>query len=134
MIATAEEEGFVPLFDCIANPSGAAQGAMGVHYIQPSRFDDQLDLEEPEVLVYEPQADGSMRLVAVEYVIPAVAWAQEESGWPEFLGQELKYKTTMGKYGKGDGIDPYFEVHAWVWKNNPSGMFADWNPSVACAN
>ena len=41
----------------------------------------------------------------------------------------------MGKYGKEDGVAPYYEVHAWVWKHNPSGrLFADWNPRVSCSN
>ena len=132
-IETAEQGGFVPLFDCIANLSDAAQGAMGIHYILPSRFDDELNLDEPEVLIYEPQADGRMRLVAVEYVVPSVAWP-EDADPPEFLGQELKYKTTMGKYGKEDGVDPYYELHVWVWDHNPSGMFEDWNPTVSCSS
>jgi hypothetical protein len=26
----------------------------------------------------------------------------------------------------------YWYVHMWVWKVNPAGLFADWNPAVAC--
>jgi hypothetical protein len=126
----ALDAGFIQLFDCIENQSDASIGAMGVHFIEPTRFDDQLVLEEPEVLVYELKSDGRMKLVAVEYIIPAAAWNQETP--PVFLGQELKYKTTMGQYGQADGIDPYYEVHVWAWKHNPSGFFADWNPQVSC--
>jgi hypothetical protein len=130
-VEVAEEDGFVPLFDCIENPNDSALGAMGIHYIQPARFDAQLDLEQPEVLVYEPQSNGRLKLVAVEFIIPAAAWP-EDAPVPEFLGQELKYKTSMGKYDKEDGIDPYYELHAWIWKNNPAGIFEDWNPKVSC--
>jgi hypothetical protein len=130
-VEMAEADGFVQLFDCIADPAQPSKGAMGVHYIKPDRFDADLDLEEPEVLVYEPLPNGEMKLAAVEYIIPAAAWSDGAPA-PQFLGQELKYKTTMGKYGEDDGIDPYYEVHVWVWEHNPSGMFADWNPNVTC--
>jgi hypothetical protein len=120
----AEADGFVPLFDCIDH---ATEGAMGFHYILPSRFDDQLRLSEPEVLLYEQHKNGKKKLVGVEYVIPAPAWSGSEP--PTFLGQELKFKTTVGQYPVDD---PYYEVHVWTWRNNPNGMFADWNPTVTC--
>jgi hypothetical protein len=131
-LKVAEADGFVPLFDCIVDPAQPSKGAMGVHYIKPDRFDSELDLREPEVLVYEPLANGGMRLVATEYIIPAAAWPPVGAPPPVFLGQALKYKTTMGKYGKDDGIEPYYELHIWAWKHNPNGMFADWNPRVTC--
>ena len=31
------------------------------------------------------------------------------------------------------GPTPFYELHVWAWKNNPSGTFADWNPNVSCA-
>ena len=69
----AVDAGFVQLYDCIAHTEDPSIGAMGVHFIYPARFDDQLVLEEPEVLVYEQKSDGRMKLVAVEYIIPAAA-------------------------------------------------------------
>ncbi len=116
-------DGFTPLFECISDP---VAGAMGVHYIQSDRFDGRLELSEPEALVFEPQADGRRELVAIEYIIPAAAWSESEP--PTFLGQTLQYKTMVGPHE----VDPYYELHAWVWEDNPSGMFADWNPDVAC--
>jgi hypothetical protein len=117
-LEVAEADGFVPLFGCIDSPG---QGAMGWHYVNPERMDGNLVLEEP---------DGRARLLGVEYVVPAAAW--EESDPPEFLGQTLLYKTTVGSHGPEDGVDPYYEVHAWVWYRNPTGVFADWNPAVIC--
>ena len=122
-IEVAEADGYEQFFECIDKPS---EGAMGVHYIMPSRFDDQLDLNEPEVLIYDVRANGPARLVAVEYVIPAAAWSGDEA--PSFLGQRLQYKTTMGPHE----LDPYYELHVWAWRRNPSGRFADWNPRVVC--
>ncbi len=116
-------DGFTPLFECISDP---AAGAMGVHYIQSDRFDSRLELSEPEALVFEPQADGRRELVAIEYIIPATAWSGSEP--PTFLGQTLQYKTMVGPHE----VDPYYELHAWVWADNPSGMFADWNPEASC--
>ena len=127
----AEKDGFFQLFDCIANQTNPSVGAMGIHFIFPDRLDDNLVLEEPEVLVYEQKSNGRMKLVAVEYIIPAAAWSEGVPP-PVFLGQELKYKTTMGQYGQDDGIDPYYELHVWAWKNNPNGLYADWNPKVSC--
>ncbi|MGC9522314.1 MAG: hypothetical protein ACP5HG_10610 [Anaerolineae bacterium] len=127
LLKVAEADGFEPLFECIADP---AQGAMGWHYIRGDRFNDQLSLEEPEVLIYDFEPNGEAKLVAVEYIIPAAAWAGAEP--PEFLGHELKYKTTVGPHGADEGVTPYYELHVWTWRRNPSGMFADWNPRVSC--
>src|SRR5262245_22330809 len=54
-----------PFMGCFANDSGA----MGIHYQNTS-----IDLaatpavDKPPFLMYEPQQDGTMRLVGVEYV------------------------------------------------------------------
>jgi hypothetical protein len=122
-LEVAKADGYQQLFECIDH---SQEGAMGVHYIMPSRFDDRLSLSEPEVLVYDVESNGEAKLVAVEYVIPGAAWNKSQA--PTFLGQELKYKTTMGPHE----LDPYYEVHVWAWHRNPSGLYADWNPRVTC--
>ena len=30
------------------------------------------------------------------------------------------------------GIPDFYALHAWIWKSNPSGIFAMWNPKVKC--
>ena len=30
------------------------------------------------------------------------------------------------------GLDPFYELHVWAWKQNPTGTFADMNPNVSC--
>jgi len=99
---------------------------MGQHYINNGLVDSSLELEKPEVLMYEPQSTGRMKLISVEYIIFDDDWDQPEP--PQFLGQTLKRKTAAGTHE----VPPFFEVHAWVWKQNPSGVFADWNPNVSC--
>jgi len=36
--------------------------------------------------------------------------------------------------GNRYGLPPFYELHAWIWQNNPDGMFKDWNPSGSCAS
>ena len=51
---------------CIDQPG---QGGMGVHYVNGSLFNAQLDPLKPQALIYEPLANGEMRLVGVEYIV-----------------------------------------------------------------
>jgi hypothetical protein len=116
-------DGFTPLFECISDPTA---GGMGFHYVRADRLDATLELSKPEALVYAPKADGRRELLAVEYIIPAADWSGSEP--PAFLGQALQYKTAVGRHS----VDPYYALHVWLWGDNPSGMFADWNPEVTC--
>lgn len=119
-------DGYEALFDCTINPNDPP-AAMGQHYINGElASDDVLDIEKPEVLMYEPQANGQMKLVSVEYVVFEDAWTG--SGTPEFLGQTMARKTAVGVHE----VPPFYEVHAWAWSHNPNGDFADWNPNVTC--
>jgi hypothetical protein len=70
-------------------------------------------------VLYEPGTNGQLRLVALEYVIPAAAWTSPEP--PELLGRRL----TLNSFG-------LWALHVWLWKRNPSGLYADWNPEVSC--
>lgn len=119
-------DGYEILFDCTVNPNNPAE-AMGQHYINTAlAADDVLELERPEVLMYEPQPDGSMQFVGVEYIIFEDAWTGDAP--PEFLGRTLARKTAVGVHP----VPPFYEVHAWVWAHNPAGDFADWNAKVSC--
>ena len=48
----------------------AKLGGMGFHFAKGSTIDGHLNELEPEVLVYEPEKDGRLQLVAVEFIIP----------------------------------------------------------------
>lgn len=112
---------------CIDN----AAGGMGVHYVNGSRIDGVLDPAQPEVLVYEPQPDGSMQLGAVEYVVFASDWTGEDP--PELFGHSFHYMPGQDEANPNRyGLPAFWELHAWVWTPNPNGMFADWNPRVTC--
>jgi hypothetical protein len=107
---------FAPLTPCLSSPAGG----MGYHYGNPAYIDGTVNAMEPEVLVYEPVKNGSLRLVAVEYIVPLEAW--QESDPPMLFGEHFNRN-------EGAGI---WALHVWLWKHNPSGMFADWNPNVTC--
>ena len=108
----------------------ATAGAMGYHYGNLGRFDANVALLEPEVLMYEPQAGGHMRLVGMEYIVPLEAWADaghdlnDPEDVPELLGQQYTRHSFL----------PIFKLHIWLWRNNPQGTYADWNPKVSCAH
>ena len=94
---------------------------MGYHYVNTQLLDDKLDVANPEALLYEPEANGQLRLVAVEYVIPKAAWTSPNP--PELFGQKLVL----------NAFD-LWALHVWAWENNPSGIYANWNPRVNCDN
>lgn len=112
---------------CIANPG---VGVMGVHYVNGSAVGDAiLDPAKPEALVYQPQPNGKLRLVAVEYIVFQGAWLQAgNTEAPRLFGRPLTLIPLQNRYG----LPPFYEIHAWLWKNNPDGMFKDWNPDGSC--
>lgn len=95
-------------------------GAMGYHFNNMALRDATLDLERPEVLVYEKLPDGTFKLNGVEFIVPIAAWTKAEP--PTIMGQPLKRADQLG----------FWYVHVWNWGYSPSGLFADWNPSVKC--
>lgn len=103
---------------CFSDP---VEGGMGFHYGNPALIDGAVSVTEPELLLYEPQADGSLRFVAVEYIVPFGAWTGSEP--PELFGQHFHRNEAFGIWA----------LHVWAWRNNPRGLFADWNPRVSCA-
>jgi hypothetical protein len=103
---------------CMDNPP---QGAMGYHHQNAELLDASLELERPEILVYERMADGDYELTGVEYVVPFSTHPPEAEP-PTIMGQALK---------PAPGLRIWY-LHVWVWRPNPSGLFADWNPDVAC--
>lgn len=111
----------VPGLDyCFQNPG---VGAMGFHYINTNLLDTELDAAQPEAMVYAPDANGKLKLAGVEYIVPAAAWDGEgHSELPALHGHSFHLNEALGVY----------VLHAWIWKHNPAGLFADWNPEVSC--
>jgi hypothetical protein len=107
---------------CVSHPTA---GAMGYHYFHPQLVADlAVKPLEPEALVYAPAPDGGLKLVAVEWVARGPNTNPPGlSQPPSVLGMQMHILVpAVG----------FYLAHAWVWGNNPAGMFADWNPEVSC--
>ncbi len=109
---------FLFLGRCMEDPQA---GGMGYHFVNTSLLDDAVDVEHPEAVMYEAGPTGELRLVGLEYVIPAAAWNSQDP--PVLFGQEF----TLNQYD-------LWALHVWLWKSNPAGIFASWNPTVSCAS
>jgi len=92
---------------------------MGYHYLNPANT--ELDPAKPQLLVYEPQKNGRLRLVAVEYLVPYAAMPADQAP-PRLFEQDFDPTPHLGAW----------TLHVWVWHHNPSGMFAAYNPRVSC--
>ena len=126
----------------------AVNGEMGLHYVRrdllglPARpglgrvsgTGTYTDFNKPAMLVYEPQADGSLELVAVENLVFAAEWHKTQQDPPSFRGVNylLLKDDPATKLDEAHNFEPHYELHLWVFRNNPKGMFAPFNPTVTC--
>ena len=103
---------------------------MGMHYISRDLVSDgELDAAHPEALIYALQ-NGTIQFVGVEYLVLAEDWEATHQGPPILMGQLFNFVGAPNRYG----TPPFYELHVWVGQDNPHGMFADWNPTVSCAD
>jgi len=114
--------GYARTDTCVADPTG---GSMGYHYVNPANI-DSVDPQKPAALVYADgfkdeytgtSSGGARKLVAVEWVVKDTGQTA-----PTLFGQTFQ---------KGQ-LPGYFTLHAWLYKPNPAGLFAAWNPEVVC--
>ena len=142
-LTVAKKAGYSILADtagitCIADPQ---MGAMGVHYVRGDLVKDPaVDATHPEALVYAPDGHGKLHLAALEYVVIKGDWDAKQpppSSYvgsrftpvpPMLFGHEFNFTDAPNRYG----LPPFYSLHAWIWKHNPMGTFAMWNPSVHC--
>jgi hypothetical protein len=120
---------YASLGACVNSPE---EGAMGIHYANGALIGDgALDGTKPELLIYE-QHNGRLRLVGVEFLVLAAQWNDPATGHaagaPVLQGQLFNYVGAPNRYG----LDAFYELHVWAWRDNPKGPFADFNPAVSC--
>ncbi len=126
----AEDDGFSVVVDlaglrCI----DSGTGAMGTHYVLPSRlFDGEISTLEPEILLYDETGDRPV-LLAVEYLVAADAWHAAHGTQPP---KQFGKKFTLVPEGNRYGLPAFYEQHVWLWEGNPAGLLQDWNPEVSC--
>lgn len=134
--------------DMIGRP--VADGAMGIHFFRPDllgitslpnqRVDGtgtHTDFREPGVLIYEPQADGSLVLVAVENLVFKAAWEAAGNTEPPTyhgLSYDLMIDDPATELDEAHMFAPHYDRHVWVHRANPKGVFAQFNPRVTCAH
>jgi hypothetical protein len=133
----AVHDGYLSTLACIDFPKGASEGSMqyvaggmGVHFINMQNVGPTLDPTKPQVLMYVPEAGGKLRLVAAEWFAP-VAVVGEGNPPPSVFGKQLQ--------GPMEGHEPlmppelhHYDLHVWLWQNNPAGVYSPTNPSVSC--
>jgi len=118
-VEAAMQAGYEPFMECFDNPG---VGAMGYHYLKGSLLDLTVEELTPEAMVYEADANGGLTLVAVEYIIPAKEWDAQNTEMATLFGQKFHLNEKLGVY----------VLHAWIGKENPRGVYDDWNPTVSC--
>jgi hypothetical protein len=126
-VNAAVAAGYAPTDECVADPT---LGGMGYHYVHPQLAADRaIDPTLPEVLVYAPDAHGHRHLVAIEYFMAdADGDLNTDDDRPTLFGH--RFNGPME--GHGPGMPVHYDIHAWVWKHNPAGELADFNPHVTC--
>jgi len=153
-VRVALAEGYVrdPMDHCVVAPDigrPATDGAMGVHYIRMdligvsgppnpriSGTGTHIDFTKPAILLYEPQADGSLELVGVENLVFKSAWAAAGNrNPPVFQGAvwDSMEDDPTTPIDEGHMFTPHYDRHVWLYRENPKGMFAQFNANVSCA-
>jgi hypothetical protein len=129
----------------------AAMGVMGLHYVRRDMLGlppkppppgggrvhgtgTHSDFRQPAMLVYEPQPDGSLQLVAVENLVFASAWHEGNKEPPKFHGRTwpLLKDDPATRVDEAHGWEPHYEQHLWVFRDNPNGPYSPFNPNVTC--
>lgn len=134
--------------DMMGKPSSL--GAMGIHFFRPDLLGitgppnpringhgTHTDFLTPGVLIYEPKKDGSLELVAVENLVFMKAWeAAGNKGAPSFQGVtwDLMVDDPATKVDEAHNFESHYDRHVWLYRENPRGMFAQFNPKVSCAD
>ena len=127
-------DGFYSTLGCIEYPQGATEGSMqyapggmGVHFLNLANVGPTLDPAKPQVLIYEPVGD-KLKLVAAEWFSPADLVKGDA---PTIFSKSLQ--------GPMEGHQPlmpagfhHYDLHVWLWKENPSGVFSPTNPAIKC--
>lgn len=105
--------------DCIVHEH---HGAMGYHHLNRTNIVRDISVEHPQFLLYERMPNGQYRLNGVEFIIPFRLWPRDTVA-PVFMGQTMKTEDNF----------KYWYLHVWAWRDNPNGVFADFDPTVQCS-
>lgn len=120
--------GYQPTDACVELPDGSA--GMGMHYVHPGYIaDGRIDPTMPEILVYHEASNGRLKLGAVEYfAADADQDVTTDADRPTLMGHAFEGPME----GHEPGMPVHYDLHAWVFTNNPDGVLAAFNPRVDC--
>jgi hypothetical protein len=132
----AVRDGYFSTLGCVEYPKPGGQGqvayqagAMGIHFLNPALISPVPDPKRPTLLLYEPDARGKLTLVGAEWFVPLATGIKER---PQLFGREFD--------GPMEGHEPllpqnlhHYDLHVWLWKQNPAGLFSPTNPLVKCS-
>jgi hypothetical protein len=130
----AVRDGYLSTLACVDfseattdGPVSYPPGAMGVHFLNASYIGPNLDPTKPQILIYEPVGD-KLVLAGAEWFVPLQVAGNSV---PSIFGQQLA--------GPMDGHEPiipaslrHYDLHVWLWKDNPKGMFTSTNAALKC--
>jgi hypothetical protein len=127
-VSKAQAAGYALQFGCV---TGSDSGAMGMHFVNgPLVNDGIIDVTRPEIVIYEPQPDGSLRLIGADFLVLADQWNASHSAPPQLMGQLFHLFEAPNRFG----LPAFYTLHVWAWKNNPNGGFTNWHPDVSCTS
>ena len=126
-VKAAEYEGYRLEFGCV---SGDDFGAMGLHYVNDALVGNGIiDATRPQIVLYEAQPNGNLKLTGADYLVLADAWDASHPGvTPQLMGQIFHYFSSPNRFG----LPAFYTLHVWAWKENPKGAFVNWHPNVSC--
>jgi hypothetical protein len=126
-VKVAENAGYKLQFGCV---SGDDFGAMGLHYVNDTLVGNgAVDVMHPQIVLYEAQPDGSLKLTGADYLVIASTWDAAHPGvTPQLMGQIFHYFEAPNRFG----LPAFYTLHVWAWKDNPNGAFVNWHPEVSC--
>ena len=126
-VRAAEHAGYQLMFGCVTGPDA---GAMGLHYVNGKIFQNGvIDATQPTIVIYEPTADGKLKLIGADFLVLADTWDKAHpDGPPQLMGQLFQYFDAPNRFG----LPAFYTLHVWAWKENPNGAFVNWHPHVSC--
>ncbi|QDP19665.1 hypothetical protein [Sphingomonas xanthus] len=143
-VAYATSNGYIQASPCEAHPT---LGAMGHHYVRPDLLGlgppvngrvngtgTYTGVNPPAILLYVPDGQGGLQLAGIEMLVFAAAWDAANNHPPMYRGRAYNYMADDPNTAQDEahGFMPHYDLHVWLFENNPSGLYAQWNPALSC--
>jgi hypothetical protein len=130
-VEQAKKAGYALVLGCVSGPDS---GAMGLHFLNGDLLNEVntngvFYASRPQIVIYEPTSDGSLRITGADFIVFADAWnAKHPEGPPQLMGQLFHLFEFPNRFG----LPAFYTLHVWAWKENPNGAFVNWHPDVSC--